>query len=207
MGLIRHVFIIFDITHDDRKFSTVHLKTRWLQVFHITQNVCWRITQSRKLSTPHECWYTRWPEVFHITQNVGTHDDPKFSTLHECWYTRWPEVFHSALITTISASCPQCTQCLLTVHTMTRSFPQYTQCQMLVHTMTRSFPHHTQCVLTNLTMTRSFPQCINHHDISKLSISHTIFASSIFMITQLSIQEYWCKLSQTVNVSGQKYGL
>ena len=38
--------------------------------------------------------------------------------------------------------------------------------------------------------TVSFPRCINYHDINQLSTSHTIFATSIFVITQLSNQEY-----------------
>ena len=66
-----------------------------------------------------------------------TYDVNQFSTVH-----------------TVTASCPQYTQCskFFTVHTVTASFPQYTRCQMfvdgthgerkfsIVHTATASFP-------------------------------------------------------------------
>ena len=36
----------------------------------------------------------------------------------------------------------------------------------------------------------SLTQRVDHHNISKLSTSHTMFATSIFVITKLSNQEY-----------------
>ena len=81
-------------------------------------------------------------------------------------------------------------------------FPHDTKCLLMKTTESHVF-HTTQIVGSH--KVACFPRCINHHDITQLSTSHTMFATSIFVITQLSNQEYWCKLSQTVNVRGQKY--
>ena len=74
--------------------------TRWPEVFHITHNVCWRITQSQ-MSVDE----SHGDPVFHITLNTTMSNVCR-------QFTRWSEVFHSALITTISASCPHHTQYL-----------------------------------------------------------------------------------------------
>ena len=93
-------------------------------------------------------------------------------------------------------------------------FPHHTQFSKVStpHTMSDDgshrvacFPHHTECLLTDHTESHvfhitqivgshevaRFPRCINHHDISKLSTSHTIFATSIFVITKLSINNIY----------------
>ena len=138
-----------------------------------------------------------------------SHGDRKFSTSHtmsvdeshnvKWWYTRWPQVFHIT-----QNVCWRITR-WLEVFKITHNV----KCLLTNHTMTRSFYTTLKTTMSNVCRRiTQWPQVFHSALITTMSAScrhHTIFATSIIVITKFSSQDHWCKFLKTVNVRTDKY--